>query len=295
MTSIGIADASSATIQTKTNARLLWLDGLRGLIMVIMAIDHASYFVAKSHWGEFWGLPLPDYGTAAAFLTRFVTHICAPGFFFLMGISMMLFAHNRYHLGWSTGQVARHFAIRGALLILFQNILENPTWLIGDLINPVTIGDPPGVAVPFSSIWVSCSRWAPLLIIWGLLLRANLIGTLLISFVAIMIPQIFVPTLSSTTTLYSPLLLITTLPAHTNALQVYYPILPWLGMTGIGVAFGKLLWRDAERAYKTALLTGISALILFVALRLMGGFGNIHPPQNDTWISFLSVTKYPPA
>ena len=294
MTSIGFVNKEVPTT-TKTNDRLLWLDGLRGLIMVLMAIDHASYFVAKVHWGEFWGLPIPDYGTGAAFLTRFVTHICAPGFFFVMGIGMMLFANGRYNLGWSNGRVARHFAIRGALLILFQNILENPTWLIGDLLNPVNIGDPPGGG---SSVIIHLGVLFSLgasLIIWGLLLRANLTVTLIISFVAIIIPQIFVPTLTSTSTLYSPLLLLTTLPAHTNILQVYYPILPWLGMAGIGVAFGKLLLRDAERAYKTALFTGIIALILFVVLRLLGGFGNFHPPQNDTWISFLSVTKYPPS
>lgn len=294
MTSIGVVDTTVAT-STKTNDRLLWLDGLRGLIMVIMAIDHASYFVAKVHWGEFWGLALPEYGTGAAFLTRFITHICAPGFFFVMGIGMMLFANGRYHSGWSTGRVARHFAIRGVLLILFQNILENPTWLIGDLLNPIHIGDPPGGG---SSVVIHLGVLFSLgasLIIWGFLLRANLAVTLIISFLAIIIPQIFVPTLTSTTVLYSPLLLLTTLPAHTNALQVYYPILPWLGLAGIGVAFGKLLLRDAERAYKTALLTGIISLVLFVVLRLTGGFGNFHPPQNDTWISFLSVTKYPPS
>jgi uncharacterized membrane protein len=63
--------------------RLPSLDTMRGLIIILMAIDHARAFVAKNHPGEFWGHALPDYGSdALAFLTRLVTHLCAPGFMF---------------------------------------------------------------------------------------------------------------------------------------------------------------------------------------------------------------------
>ena len=73
-------------------ARLPSLDALRGLIIVLMAIDHARAFIAKNHSGEFWGRALPDYGgDTVAFLTRLVTHLCAPGFMFLMGTGMVLF------------------------------------------------------------------------------------------------------------------------------------------------------------------------------------------------------------
>ena len=61
------------------------LDALRGLIMILMAIDHASYFIAKVHPGEFWGMPLPQYPDGLSFFTRAVTHLCAPGFFFADG------------------------------------------------------------------------------------------------------------------------------------------------------------------------------------------------------------------
>jgi uncharacterized membrane protein len=54
--------------------------------MVLMAIDHASYFIARVHSAEFWGTALPIYSSVFWFWTRWVTHLCAPGFFFLMGI-----------------------------------------------------------------------------------------------------------------------------------------------------------------------------------------------------------------
>lgn len=292
---VGTVKTISAKANIQSNTRLLWLDGLRGLIMVLMAIDHASYFVAKVHLGEFWGLPLPDYGSAATFLTRFVTHFCAPGFFFLMGVGMVLFADGRYRLGWSTGKVARHFAVRGALLILFQLILEDLAWLIGDLVNPVNIGDPPGGG---SSVWVHLGVLYALgasLILWGLLLRANTAVTLILSLGTLLTTQLVISTLDNVNALYAPLLRLTLIPGHTNALQVYYPILPWFGLAGAGVAFGKLLLQDRSRAYRAALIAGIVALTLFVLLRVMGGFGNIHPPQSWDWIDFLSLTKYPPS
>src|SRR6187402_1278160 len=91
--------------------RVAAIDALRGLIMVVMALDHANYFVAKSHVGnEFWFIPAPFYPTALDFLTRAVTHLAAPGFFFLMGAGMALFAASRKRAGWSNASITRHFA-----------------------------------------------------------------------------------------------------------------------------------------------------------------------------------------
>jgi uncharacterized membrane protein len=278
-----------------TRGRLLWMDGLRGLIMVVMAIDHASFLVNKEHRGEFWGLPFAGYDSAAAFLTRFITHFCAPSFFFLMGMGMMLFANGRYRLGWSTGKIARHFALRGALLILLQLILENAAWLIASFANPLEIPPPPGgsgdgVYIHFGVLF---SLGASMLL-WALLLRVNLLATLLISLAAILLPSFIVPALAPDT-VYSPLVRILLVPGQSGIFQVYYPILPWLGLAGAGVAFGKLFLQDEKRAWQTALIAGAAALLLFGPLRLNGGFGNFHPPADSSWIAFLNLSKYPPS
>jgi len=66
---------------TQKAARLLPLDALRGLIIVFMALDHANLFIAQKHSpGEYWGGGFPVYYDTLAFLTRFVTHLCAPVF-----------------------------------------------------------------------------------------------------------------------------------------------------------------------------------------------------------------------
>ena len=107
-------------------ARLLSLDVLRGLIITLMALDHANLFVAQQHSpGEFWGGGFPVYYDALAFLTRFVTHFCPPGFFFLMGAGMILFTISREKRGWSKREIIQHFLIRGGLLIALQLLIIN--------------------------------------------------------------------------------------------------------------------------------------------------------------------------
>ena len=65
-------------------ARLFAVDALRGLLMVLMALDHANLFIAQQHSsGEYWGGPWPVHKDVLSFLVRLVTHLCAPGFFFV--------------------------------------------------------------------------------------------------------------------------------------------------------------------------------------------------------------------
>jgi len=111
---------------------------LRGLIIIVMALDHANQFIAHGKLGfELWAGQFPSYqGDALAFLTRFVTHPAAPGFFFLLGAGMVLFATSRHQRGWGKWQITEHIAVRGMLLILFQFLLENPVWSIGQPPNP---------------------------------------------------------------------------------------------------------------------------------------------------------------
>jgi len=127
------SDRKAVAIEAPLGARLPALDTLRGLLMVLMALDHARGFIARDHPSEFWGMALPHYEHAVPFITRLVTHLCAPGFFFLLGIGMTLLAESRRRLGWSDGRITGYFLHRGILLILMQLLIENPAWLVGML------------------------------------------------------------------------------------------------------------------------------------------------------------------
>src|SRR5512143_57749 len=117
------------------------LDATRGVIMLVMALDHANAFIAHAHpLAEMWAGPFPRYDSALAFLTRFVTHLAAPGFFFLMGAGIILFAASRRNLGWSDGAIVRHLLARGAVLIALQLLVENRAWELGGSFFPLYFG-----------------------------------------------------------------------------------------------------------------------------------------------------------
>jgi len=222
--------------------RLIPLDAFRGLIMVLMAVDHANYFVARMHpTGEFWGIPLPEYESILAFITRLVTQPCAPGFFFLMGTGMILFFHSRQKIGWTEGKITRYFLTRGLILILLQFFIENPAWLLG----PAESFSPPGGG---GEVWFQFGVLFGLglaMVIWAILMRLNSGLVVTISLAAVILTQGLTPNADKADALFSPFLRILSIPGKTGHIQVFYPILPWLGFVGFGVIFGRWVLRNA--------------------------------------------------
>lgn len=275
-------------IKRGESSRLWAVDALRGLIIVSMALDHASYFVAQKHSpGEYWGGPFPVYDDPLAFMTRFVTHLSAPGFFFLMGVGMLLFADSRQKRDWRKWAVVRHFLIRGAILIALQLLVVNRAWELspGGFPN-IYIGVL--VALGGTMILGSFLLWIKpiyLLILAGLLF----IGTeLLVPNPALWGAMGF----SNPFDYLNPILIY---PGGTQVLWSNYPILPWLELVVFGILFGHWLKRDQEQAYSGGLKIGFGFLLAFLVIRYLDGFGNILPRMGNTWIDFLNMVKYPPS
>ncbi len=272
--------------------RLFPLDALRGLIMILMALDHANYFVARRHpTGEFWGIPIPQYGNVAEFLTRFITHICAPGFFFLMGVGMVFFAHSRRSLGWQESKIFNHFLLRGIILIFFQFSLENSAWILG----PVYTLHPPGAG---ETVWIHFGVLAALgatMVIGAFFLRLKPVILIGLSSLIAIGTQFSFPDASQAGRLYSPILRILYIPGRTGIFQVFYPVIPWLGIVLFGFVFGKWLLQEKASAYRRSFHLGGIFLVAFFILRISGGFGNFHSPEGTGFVSFFNVTKYPPS
>ena len=278
-------------------SRLPSLDALRGLIMILMALDHAVFFVAKRHPLEYWGNPLPQHENASWLLTRLSSHVCAPGFFFLMGCGMVLFAASRRGRGWSEGRITRHFLTRGLLLIALQLLVVNPAWFLGTLGSTEMLGaagPPGGGGMVFFNLDVLYSLGA-CLIVMSLPLRASGLVVSVMSVAAIVATQVLTPQPDDVATLYSPLLRLLLIPGQTGVLLVSYPLLPWLGFAGLGLVFGRKVLHDQDHAYRCLPILGSVSLALFVLVRGLGGFGNIHAPTGADWLAFLNLTKYPPS
>ena len=271
--------------------RLLPVDALRGLIMVFMALDHANHFVAQKHpAGEMWGGPFPTYGEPLAFLTRLVTHFSAPGFFFLMGAGMFLFATARRKQGWSEWAIVRFFLVRGAILIALKFVLVNRAWEL----SPGGWGIDVYVGVLFAL--------GGTMILGSLFLRLNVAYLLIVTAVLFVGTELLAPDpgrwgpmqLANPLDVLKPLLLV---PGSFPEIGLWsnYPVLPWLELVIFGIAFGHWLVEDKGRAWGRALVLGSGFLLAFMVLRTLDGLGNIRPRMGNTWIDFLNVVKYPPS
>ena len=102
--------------------RVIALDTLRGLLIVLMIAEHARQILGGGVRMETPGTPIPAVSADAASLIRLLSHLCAPGFFLLLGIGMAL--HLEQHAD-TLAEARRRFLKRGALLILLQVTLDD--------------------------------------------------------------------------------------------------------------------------------------------------------------------------
>jgi uncharacterized membrane protein len=217
--------------------RLIFMDAMRGLIMVLMALDHASFFIAKTHSHEFWGTPLPRYDSAMPFLMRAGIHLCAPGFFLMMGAGMALFIAARVGEGWGNWRVARFFVIRGFLLIVFQQFLENPAWYLGSLGTAIgaftSRGGPiPRGGVPTKFYLGVLYGLGSTLVFWGLLFRMPTFAVIALSMAAIGSTQVVISEFAESKAVYPAFLRMLLIPGHTDEWLAFYPTIPWMGIAG---------------------------------------------------------------
>jgi uncharacterized membrane protein len=268
----------------RSGARLLPLDALRGLIIAFMALDHANYFIAQRHSsGEYWGGPFPVYSELAPFLTRFVTHFCAPGFFLLMGAAMTLFTYSRRERGWTEWMILRHFLTRGVVLIALQLLIVNQAWSWGPK--------------PFPPLYLGVlMALGGAMILGSLLLTLGDLPLTMIMLVLFVGTEILhpVPAMWGKLNL-DALNLLLLRPGGDEFLWSNYPILPWLELVIFGMLLGRWIHRKPEHSLARIWILGAALLAVFTVLRGLNGFGNIRPRPGSDWMDFLNPVKYPPS
>jgi uncharacterized membrane protein len=260
--------------------------------MVLMAVDHARYFIGRRFPAEIWGTPLFHYDDAVSFLTRWVTHICAPGFFFLMGTGMVYFHAARRRINWSEAKIFRHLVLRGLLLVALQLAVENPAWTLRGISTSASLPAAGGTFLIYAGVLYGLGT---VMILCSALLRVKDAHLIAVSLLTILATQLFPLLFSSPNLLDSTILVLLFLPGRCGRLLAYYPPVAWAGLSILGMIFGRELLRDQGRTLKRALSASAICLVLFILVRTWGGFGNIHPPAALSWMGYLHVTKYPPS
>lgn len=133
-TSASAAVATKSTTTSSRASRALAPDLLRGLILPLMSLDHAALFLGAWLHGtpkqsESAGTVFTRWNFTTAYISRTITHLCAPGFFFLMGMGCVYFHRSRVRIGWSSGRMTRHFVVRAVALTLVSEVMgETLMW-----------------------------------------------------------------------------------------------------------------------------------------------------------------------
>ncbi len=276
--------------------RFAEFDRIRGLIMVLMAIDHASFFIARVHAAETWAAP-GEYASLMAFVTRWVTHLCAPGFFMLMGAGMVWLAAARARDGWTSARMRRFFVTRGILLLVIQHVVEGPAWLLG-LVSaaPGAGAEPPSVGGSMDGVFLALAVISALgfaMIFWGVLIRLPSPVVALLTAAAYVAGWYLTPPPSEAAVEFPFLLRVFFIMGTSAPVVVAYPWVPWLVPAGLGVLLGRAVLSDPARTRRLLPWVGLAALSAFTALRF-AGLGDYHQP-GPGFIGFMNLTKYPPS
>jgi uncharacterized membrane protein len=258
-------------------ARLESVDVVRGVIMIIMALDHTR---------DFFGVPGSPTNLATAsvalFFTRWITNICAPVFFLLTGTGAWLSLRKR-----TKSELSRFLFTRGLWLIFLELVLFrclalqfnfdyhitiiNVLWALGwaMIVLSVLVHLPPSVVTAFGVVMIATHN------LFDSVSSANPLWSIL----------------------HSPNIIFSA-PGHT--VFISYPLIPWVGVTAAGYGLGQIYAWTPARRQAFLLRLGIGLSVGFVVLRAINIYGDpfrwtTQHPATYTVLSFLNTTKYPPS
>ena len=261
--------------------RVLSVDVLRGLVMVLMALDHTRDYVTNMRVQP---EQLAQHGSAALFATRWVTHFCAPTFALLAGLGIGL-AMNR---GKPRGAMSRYLVTRGLWLIVLDLIITPIGWRF-------SIELLPAFALVLWALGLSMIVMAALIH----LPRGIVAGGALLM---IATHNLFDTVQPAAWGAFAPLWHVLHVPgfAIPGTLFVAYPLIPWVAVMALGWTLAATYRWEPERRRTLLVRAGLAATVAFIAIRLVNGYGDPRPwiQQSSpalTVASFLNATKYPPS
>lgn len=267
------------------------LDLLRGLVMIVMALDHTRDFLTSAHFDPTDATQT----TPVLFATRWITHLCAPVFVLLAGAGARLSLGR----GRSRGELARYLLTRGLWLVILEVTLVHLAWMGPDY-EPTHYRFLVISTLGFSMIALAGLIYLPMPVIIGF-------GVALVAGHDLL-DSIDPSDLGSFAWLWNVLHvpgMIGSWAPGKWALFVLYPLIPWIGVMALGYAFGALVERpalqdDRGRRARLWLIAGGAMLVAFVAIRALDTYGDpahwAHQATDArTVMAFLDVSKYPPS
>ncbi len=275
---------------TTEKKRILSIDILRGLVMIIMALDHTRDFF---HISAMTNDPMNANATSIfVYFTRWITHFCAPTFVFLSGVSAYLSAKNK-----DPKEASAFLIKRGIWLIFVEIVIVTLALTFNPFYNFIVL----------QVIWaIGCS-----MILLGILSRVSKQLVLVVGLILFFGHDLFnYIDLSASNTfvkdIYAAFVNVlggAFIPLDANhTIGIFYPVLPWTGAMLLGYSIGT--WYDSSyddvKRRRNLLYSGLGLFLSFLVLRYFNWYGNPAPrldygdPLKNAF-SFFNVSKYPPS
>jgi len=270
-----------------TAYRITSIDLLRGIVMIIMALDHTrDFFHAPAMIADPTNAQTT---TPAIFFTRWITHYCAPTFVFLSGLSAYLASQKKNSVDASLFLVKRGLWLIFVEMVIvsfgltfnyhFNFIIWQVLWVIG--CSMIILG----AVRPLPSKWI---------LLIGCIL---FFGHDLFNYFHAPKPGTNADIIDVFFTAFA-----NNIPLDSNhVIGDFYAILPWTGVMLIGYGIGNWFKQEfsAEKRKRNLLTCGLSMIALFIILRFIDNYGDPVPRQHiEGWrtiLAFLNVNKYPPS
>jgi uncharacterized membrane protein len=266
-------------------SRLYSVDMLRGLVMVIMALDHVRDFFSNAYALDPTDLTQTN---AALFFTRWITHFCAPVFVFLAGTGAFLSTSR----GKTNGDLAAFLLSRGLWLVFLDLFFVHTFgwWfnfdyhlLYADVLWALGWSMVVMAALVFLPVWTITAIGVAMVALHNLFdaVRADSFGSFRWLWAILHTGDILDP-----------------LPG--THLVPGYPLVPWIGVMAVGYGFGTLLLRPQDERRKWLLGLGVGLTLAFIVIRATNLYGDPHAwvvqkTRLFTFFSFLNCEKYPPS
>ncbi|MFW2104545.1 DUF1624 domain-containing protein [Acinetobacter guillouiae] len=267
--------------------RLQVIDALRGLVILIMMVDHVrETFYLHHQVPDPMLIPCTE---TSLFFSRILAHLCAPVFIVLTGLSAYLYQAKNNSLA-----MTREFLIKRGLFLIFLELV---------VINFAWTGKFPPDVIYLQVIWAIGLSMLALAALIGLPQKLLWIISIVIIFGHNVLDQVSFENVPFIQNLWFIL--------HERGwiefgnlirIRTSYPVLPWIGVITLGYCIGSSVFASSQQnqSRNTKLLIfGFSSIALFLLLRVINVYGDhvwtVMPTWTETFMSFMNLTKYPPS
>jgi uncharacterized membrane protein len=274
--------AASSEKSAAPATRLMSIDALRGLVMIIMALDHVRDFF---HADAMLFSPTDlSRTTPILFFTRWITHYCLPVFMFAAGMGVYLYGRSR-----TKGQLSRFLWTRGlwfiALELTVMRLAYNFNFSLRFLILLLILWIFGICMLTMAALVYLPMRWLAALSVAVIVLHNCLDGIR---------AQQFGSAAWAWNLLHQP----GVIPVAGKLALVTYTFLPWIGVMAAGFCFGRVFQQEPESRRRIMVRLGTAMTLAFIALRAVNHYGDPTPWTHQksalfTVLSFLNCTKYP--